>query len=114
MKEFKGTKGEWSIGKHPSTVVSNMTVKNTNFPTPPNKEYSGREDIEYYGGYLICESIGNKEDAQLIATAPELLEVLQSIIKYWSTPQNNKLSLNDHVEHSLKLAKQAVDKALGK
>lgn len=76
MKEFKGTKGEWKIGNYTSTVVADERVKNSNFPTPPNPEYSTDEYKDEYGGYLICESIGNKDDAQLIAAAPELLKAL--------------------------------------
>lgn len=66
----------WKIGKHPSTVVSDVKVKNTNFPVPTNPEESRDEDIEHYGGYLVCESIGNFNHAKLIAAAPELLEAL--------------------------------------
>ena len=81
MKEFKGTKGEWKIGNHTSTVVADERVKNSNFPTPPNPEYSTDEYKDEYGGYLICESIGNKDDALLIAAAPELLDALLSLME---------------------------------
>lgn len=113
MKEFKGTKGNWKIGNYTSTVIADERVKNSNFPTPPNPEYSTDEYKDEYGGYLICESIGNKDDAQLIAAAPEMLKALQTIAEYWKTPQKGNLSLNDHVEHSLKLAEEAINKALG-
>ena len=36
------------------------------------------------------------------------------LLEYWNTPQKGNLSLNDHVEHSLKLAEKAINKALGK
>lgn len=82
MKEFKGTKGNWKIGNYTSTVVSDERVKNSNFPTPPNPEYSTDEYKDEYGGYLICESIGNKGDAQLIAAARDLLEAALSALNY--------------------------------
>ncbi|SFK99040.1 hypothetical protein SAMN05216357_11040 [Porphyromonadaceae bacterium KH3CP3RA] len=93
-------------------VVSDKRVRNSNFPTPPNPEYSTDEYKDEYGGYLICESIGNRDDAQLITAAPEMLEALQSIVGYWNTPQ--KGSLHQHLMHSLDLAQKAIDKALGK
>lgn len=74
-------KEKWSIGKIPSTVVSDTKVKNTNFPVPPNVDISDESDIEYYGGYLICESIGNNKHANLIASAPDLLRCLKEAIE---------------------------------
>ena len=64
----------WKVGKIESTVVSNKKIKNTNFPTPPNPEESRDEEIEYYGGYLVCESIGNKLHADIISAAFDMLE----------------------------------------
>lgn len=66
----------WKVGKHKWCVVSDVKQKNTNFPTPPNKEESDDSDIEYYGGYLVCESVGNENAGKLIAAAPDLLEAL--------------------------------------
>lgn len=70
----------WKIGKQKSVVVSDEKIKNTNFPSPPNPEESHDEDVKYYGGYLVCESIGNTEHAKLIAAAPELLEVARALV----------------------------------
>lgn len=47
--------------------------------------------------------------AKLIAAAPDLLEALQIIVEYWNTPQEG--SMNDHIDHSLKLATAAIKKA---
>lgn len=71
----------WKVGKLNSVVVSDEKVKNTNFPVPPNQPESSDEEIKYYGGYLICESVGTKEHAKLIAAAPELLEALTEMIE---------------------------------
>ncbi len=71
---------KWKIGKQQSVVVSDTKVKNTNFPIPPNPEESKDEDLEYYGGYLICESIGNDQHAKKIAAVPELINAVQSLI----------------------------------
>jgi len=72
---------KWKVGKHKSVVVSDTKIKNTNFPSPPNPEFSENSDIEYYGGFLICESVGNDKIAQLIAAAPELLKCLKEAIE---------------------------------
>lgn len=66
----------WKVGIASSTVVSDTKIKNTNFPSPPNREESDEDEIEFYGGYLICESVGNVETAKLIAAAPEMFEAL--------------------------------------
>lgn len=47
--------------------------------------------------------------SELLEQRNELLEALKSITYYWNTP--NKGSLNEHVEHSLKLAEQAIKNA---
>lgn len=67
---------KWKVGTHPSTVVSDTIIENTNFPSPPNRHHSEEEEIEYYGGYLVCESVGNISLSKLIAAAPELLQAL--------------------------------------
>ncbi|WP_424493936.1 hypothetical protein [Salinimicrobium sp. GXAS 041] len=71
--------GNWKIGKYKSTVVSDRKVKNTNFPIPPNQKESRDEEAEYYGGYLICESVANDKHVKLISAAPDLLEALLNI-----------------------------------
>lgn len=71
--------GNWKIGKYRSTVVSDKKVVNKNFPVPPNRSESTDEEIEYYGGYLVCESIGNEKFSKLIAAAPKMYEVLKSM-----------------------------------
>jgi len=94
----------WKIGDHSSTVVSDTVVKNTNFPVPPNPEDSSRSDIEYYGGHLICESIGNRQHAHLISAAPDMLEVLKSL-------ENDDNSIPDAI---WEMRNKAIAKAEGK
>jgi nitrous oxide reductase accessory protein NosL len=108
---MKKSKGKWTVGKQLSTVVSDTKVRNTNFPTPPNPEESRDEEIGYYGGYLVCESIGNPGNAKLIAAAPEMFDTLKSIVDYWNAPQEGKKSMNDHMDHIFKLADIAIKKA---
>lgn len=107
-KEFKGTKGEWKVGKHPSTVVSTAKVTNTNFPSPPNSTKSKDDEIEHYGGYLVAESIGDKADAKLIAAAPELLEELKQCVRALKVVYSFGAT-KDIIDR----AEKAINKALG-
>jgi len=85
-------KETWKVGLHPSTVVSDTKIKNTNFPSPPNEKESPDADIEIYGGYLVCESIGNSEHASLIAAAPETARQRDMLL--FALKEIQKLSVN--------------------
>lgn len=63
------TPGPWSIGRQGWCVIADHPIE-----AGPR----GADDVEYYGGHLICESV-TPNNARLIAAAPELLEMLQSI-----------------------------------
>ena len=41
-------KETWKVGTHPSTVVSDKKIQNTNFPSPPNSRESEDDETEYY------------------------------------------------------------------
>lgn len=56
------TTGNFKIGGNGSTVV-------TDEKPCWLKGITGHEDTEYYGGYLICESVANTYDSALIAEA---------------------------------------------
>lgn len=60
------TPGPWRVGKG-GCVVSE---------TPCCPAAANVDDIGYYGGYLICESIGTRHNAELMARAPDYAEVL--------------------------------------
>lgn len=97
-------KQNWKIGSYPSTVVSDTKITNTNFPVPLNPKESRDEEMDYYGGYLVCESVGNIETAKLIAAAPELLEALIELIPFASE------WINDN-HPAMQKAKSAIKKA---
>lgn len=64
----KHTRGNWKVGRA-GTVV---TDKKPKWLTG----HTGHEDKEYYGGYLIAESIMNPYDAEIMAAAPEMFKSL--------------------------------------
>lgn len=93
------TKENWKPGKTGDCIVSDQ-----------GEETSAGES-EYYGGFLVCESIRRKEDKKLILAAPGMLEALQNIHDYWNYPQAGNLSLNDHVVKIISIAEEALKKA---
>lgn len=103
MKEFKGTKGKWSSGTIYGVVISDQATKR---PTYDDRDYES--EMEYYGGYLICESIPTPEDSILIAAAPELLEALQELHDLLEENEPNWYLVRHHNK-----AEKAINKALG-
>lgn len=93
----------WKIGKFKSVVVSDEKVQNTNFPIPPNNSESQDDEVEYYGGYLICESVANIRHSNIIAAAPDMLLALENI-------ENDDGSIPDH---TWRIIKDAIKKAKG-
>ncbi len=69
MKKFNGNPGNWSMGKNGGCIVSDQMPDRFRYTTEDYKR-----EAEYYGGYLIAESIPTKEDARLIAASKRLLE----------------------------------------
>jgi len=100
--EFKGTKGEWTVGKSHGCVVSDDSTGGL------VRGATGEDAIKYYGGNLICESVSN-ENAQLIAAAPELLEALQSMLNIF----DRNLFEGEVGYNVCEKSKQAINKALG-
>ncbi|BCT30325.1 MULTISPECIES: hypothetical protein [Bacillus subtilis group] len=77
VTQSKHTPGPWRIGKYPSTIVSSSRVETTRATI--NND-GGVNDVEYYGGSLIAESVLRHENAKLIAAAPAMLEVLAQLV----------------------------------
>lgn len=67
------TPGPWKVGKGSWVISENSEGINVSGGT-------GEEACKYYGGNLICESVGNS-NAHLIAAAPDMLIVLKEIVK---------------------------------
>ncbi len=63
----------WKKGKQSGCIVSNIK-KNL---LDDNK---GHNDTDYYGGYLVCESIAVQEHKDLITSAPEMKRMLKMFI----------------------------------
>lgn len=62
--------GNWSAGKNGYCVVSDQIGGGVH----------GSDDVEYYGGHMICESIG-RSNIPIVTAAPRMLKVLVSVRK---------------------------------
>lgn len=78
----------WKIGKYPSVIISDTKIQNENFPRLLTPAESPDSDIENYGGYMVCESIGNKQHAHLISAAPEMYETLKMVLEKYRDKAN--------------------------
>ncbi|EPG6435672.1 hypothetical protein WI984_002081 [Klebsiella aerogenes] len=102
MQEFKGTSGPWRV---------NTIGKHWNNPALVHLEVTFGTD-----GECICDTVYRREDADLIAAAPELLESLQELFAHYKELADSGDAGNWKLEDEPvgKKAMAAIDKALGK
>lgn len=93
MNEFKGTPGPWRV---------NTIGKHWNNPALVHLEVTFGTD-----GECICDTVYRREDADLIATAPELLEALKGLLVRVADDEEYG------PEHAITIAREAIKKALG-
>lgn len=67
-------KEKWSKGKHYGTVVSDTRTKTT---IPDGRSHN---DVDYYGGYLIAESIPKQEYINVISRSLAMLTLLEKAL----------------------------------
>lgn len=95
MKEFKGTPGEWSV------MMDDDEIKII--------QSKSLEKGPIWKTYVaICEEVQCREDADLIAAAPDLLEALQAMLR-----AGQKQNWNERYESEMNAARAAISKALG-
>lgn len=91
MKEFKGTPGKWKY------TVRNVNEMMTTF-----------HGVTIGDTYIEAATRNEREDALLIAAAPDLLEALQAMLN-----KAYKQNWNDHYPDEVSKALSAISKALG-
>lgn len=96
------TPGPWRVNN--GAVVSD-------YPIDTNGVNTGHNNKEYYGGYLIAESIFRDEDRNLIAAAPELFEALIALLDTFSLEEISSFSEERKV--AMLKAHEAIAKARG-
>ena len=96
--EFKGTKGEWEFTKDPaSNGWTSVFLKGTN-----------HEICTCYTGTEIPDFDELEANAQLIATAPELLKALRYILD-----QKENEHCSTYMDEVCEYAEKVINKALG-
>lgn len=100
MKGFKGTPGPWRV---------NTIGEHWNNPALVHLEVTFGTD-----GECICDTVYRREDADLIAAAPELLEALWELVSEYESIVTHEFgsSVLD-VDPDYIRAKAAIAKALG-
>ncbi|HDT5935285.1 TPA: hypothetical protein QHC26_005199 [Enterobacter kobei] len=91
MKEFKGTPGKWKY------TVRNVNEMMTTF-----------HGVTIGDTYIEAATRNEREDALLIAAAPDLLEALQAMLN-----KAYKQNWNDQYPDEVLKAQAAISKALG-
>ncbi|EED3560066.1 hypothetical protein EQ69_04875 [Salmonella enterica subsp. enterica serovar Typhimurium] len=91
MKEFKGTPGKWKY------TVRNVNEMMTTF-----------HGVTIGDTYIEAATRNERDDALLIAAAPDLLEALQAMLN-----KAYKQNWNDHYPDEVSKAQSAISKALG-
>ncbi|HBN0157414.1 TPA: hypothetical protein L1L70_001978 [Escherichia coli] len=91
MKEFKGTPGKWKY------TVRNVNEMMTTF-----------HGVTIGDTYIEAATRNERDDALLIAAAPDLLEALQAMLN-----KAYKQNWNDHYPDEVSKAQSAIRKALG-
>lgn len=111
MSEFKGTKGKWELESENPTSFPYVLLKNDTRILSINVILSSRERIRnnYKDGTFdfsdkgsISLSEENIANAKLIASAPEMLEMLKDIVEQ----ENVSQSAHDEI---VELIKQATE-----
>lgn len=80
MTQFKGTPGPWRV---------NTIGEYWNNPTLVHLEVTYGTD-----GECVCDTVYRREDADLIAAAPELLEALETLVVFTTPTKRNAAVLN--------------------
>lgn len=121
MKEFKGTKGEWKLDPYNATLVCSTNSDNGQIAEcrSPDVECNHIAYVSDGTHWEENEEIA-KANAQLIATAPELLKALQGLLYIIDDSEGvHGLSSSKHLSFweefpEVEEAERVINKALGK
>lgn len=120
MNEFKGTPGPWRL--MPFSDSLRIDSQNSIVAFGADK---GNLSMVCQGGDLMSKWEEERANAQLIATAPELLEALQQLLadsesdqvtldaEYGMARNIDEIEKNGDLPASIVMARKAIAKALG-
>ena len=103
--EFKGTKGKWEM--HPTTAINN-----DGFPLYYDIKIGNQSFLSTHKNTVIGISDDEQEaNAKLIASAPELLEACESMLKAFNNAPKDWLMTSEVMDAEKQMA-NAIAKAL--
>jgi len=97
----KHTPGTWTRAKNGGGVVSDTVPDNYTKDT-------GHNDFEYYGGFLIAESV-LEDNIPILCAAPAMLEALKAVEAHYL---GKHTIIGNHEKALLKKVQQAISKAI--
>jgi hypothetical protein len=101
--------GPWKRGKGSETTLCAVVAES---PTPGSGG-SDQDEVEYYGGHLIAESIA-PQNWDVVAAAPKLYAALESLVReYGARGENDDLMPPDFQEPAIADAMAALAQARG-
>lgn len=119
MNELKHTPEPWRVGRH--AVVADVPVVGG---------CSGTDDVDYYGGHLVCETVTEANAERIIAcvnackginpeAVPDLLEACEALPldKFRDGEPPDAADFKDNADaflRAMRLARVAIAKATGK
>ena len=89
----------WKIGKSPSVVISD--------------EKGNLEDEVFFGGKVVCECV-NKDDMNLIVSAPMLLDACMRVKMTLDDLPIKPLTTLQIIQTCLNIVNTAIEKASGR
>ncbi len=105
----KHTEGPWRVGRPGSVVCDTPPVGRFK----PFQRLAGYDDVEFYQGELLAESICNQADAILMAAAPEMLQALQTTLGNLKSLKSNAFKGFDTIDLWIAEVEAAIEKARG-
>jgi len=72
------TYGNWKVGNYPSVIITDERMDT--YAGEFERNSWEKQELDYYGGYILCESIRSIDDARVIAAASDLLDACKQIL----------------------------------